>query len=105
MKHTKVKRPESATITNSGQSLTPRRTGKRYKPTRGKQTNTRKAHSPALSSPSEVIAMLKGPKTKKQNKTKQNKKTTTKNKQTKKKKKKKKKNKQTKHKDKTQGKA
>ena len=41
------------------QSQTPRGSGKTHKPTRAKQTNARKTYTPALSSPSEVIAMLK----------------------------------------------
>ena len=56
-------RGESATIPSHSQSLTPRgrRTGKRHRLSRAKRTNAQKAHRPALSSLSEVIAMLKGP--------------------------------------------
>ena len=56
----KEKRLGSATITSRRQYRTPTGRGKRHKPSRAKQTNARRAHGPALSSPSKVIAMLKG---------------------------------------------
>ena len=55
------KNPGSATITSRSQSLIARGRRKRHQPKRAKQTNARKAHRPSLSSPSEMIAMLKGP--------------------------------------------
>ena len=62
----------SATITNRSPSQTPRGRGNRQIQTSTNQTNVRKALRLALSSPSEVIAMLKGLKnTKKQNNTRQ----------------------------------
>ena len=54
------KSPGSATITNRSPSQTPRGRGNRQNQTGANQTNVRKALRIALSSPSEVIAMLKG---------------------------------------------
>ena len=62
-KKNKKKSPGSATIRSRIQSLTPRERGKTQKPTSAIQTNAPKARRPAVSSPSEIIAMLKGQKT------------------------------------------
>ena len=57
----KVKeRPGSATITDRSPFKTPRGSGNRQIQTSTNSTNIRKALRLALSSPSEVIAMLKG---------------------------------------------
>ena len=54
------KSPGSATITNRSPSQTPRGRGNRQIQTSTNRTNVRKALRLALSSPSEVIAILKG---------------------------------------------
>ena len=54
------KSPGSATITNRSPSQTPRGRGNRQIQTSTNRTNVRKALRLALSSPGEVIAMLKG---------------------------------------------
>ena len=54
------KSPGSATITNRSPSQTPRGRGNRQIQSSTNRTNVRKALTLALSSPSEVIAMLKG---------------------------------------------
>ena len=59
----------SATITNRSPSQTPRGRGNRQIQTSTNRTNVRKALRLALSSPSEVIAILKGLKTQEQNDT------------------------------------
>ena len=56
----KEKSPGSATITNRSPSQTPRGRGNRQIQTSTNRTKQRKALRLALSSPSEVIAMLKG---------------------------------------------
>ena len=56
----KEKSQGSATITNRSPSQTPRGRGNRQNQTSANRTNVRKALTLALSSPSEVIAMLKG---------------------------------------------
>ena len=59
-KKRKEKSPGSATITNHSPSHTPRGRGNRQIQTSTNQTNVQKALRLALSSPSEVIAILKG---------------------------------------------
>ena len=54
------KNPRSATSTNRSPSQTPRERGNRQNQTSANRTNVRKALRLALSSPSEVTAMLKG---------------------------------------------
>ena len=54
------KKGKSATITNRNPSQTPRGRGNRQIQTSANRTNLRKALRLALSSPSEVIAILKG---------------------------------------------
>ena len=56
----KEKSPGSAAITNRSPSKAPRGRGNRQIQTSTNRTNVRKALRLALSSPSEVIAMLKG---------------------------------------------
>ena len=52
------KSPESATITNHSPSQSPRGRGKRQNKTSANRTNVQKAPRLALSSPSEVIAII-----------------------------------------------
>ena len=59
-KKRKEKSPGCATITNRSPSQTPRGRGNRQIQTSTNRTNVRKALRLALSSPSEVIAILKG---------------------------------------------
>ena len=63
------KSPGSATITNLSPSQTPRGRGNRQTQTSTNRINIRKAPRLALSSPSKVIAILKGLKTLEQNDT------------------------------------
>ena len=59
-KQRKEKSPGSATITSRSASQTPRGRGNRQNQTSANRTNVRKALRLALSSPSDVIAMLRG---------------------------------------------